>query len=244
MTFTPTNPIDTPDFSQQPAIGGFVFAQAQNITIAAGQNNFGPWYVGNVQSTISKIFCGANVGDWINLTWWADQQMSSSINSIQYKKANQSWTVDNNPNYGPWLSIQIESNGGVGQSGVYYQLSGVPIWSPIGTVGQWAGSSAGVLAYMPYQAVASGATVSITPGAFVPGPAKLYMYNEKGNGQYLIVPKAGTYANNSLGGSSISTGARGPVSVDIVLPYDDWQLQVTNLNAAADNLTASVITLR
>lgn len=244
MTFAPTNATDAPDWSGQPGIGGFVMGANLNASFPFGNTMVGPWYVGNVAASIIKFFFGSTLNDAVTAYWWQEQEMIHQINSVAYKKGGKTWTVDCVPNYGPWLSLNFNVPSGGTEVGCAYIVSGVPVYNYYGQVGQWAGNEPGILLQVPFQSVAAGVTLSVQGGSFVPGPADVFFYTDHGSAELLIEATAGTFANNHLGGYALVGNPTACDTKEILLPYDDWRIQITNRGSSVMNTMAAVLTKR
>lgn len=223
-----------------------MFAHTTANNLPNGQTILGPWYVGNVPAVIHwHTWSVLNPHNSFQVLFTTDQQGTNGITGPTYFTNSGAATFDICPVLGPWAWIYAFNNGAAASSLAYY-IGAIPVWSPQGLLGNAdTGSSwPGMLLWTQQQAIAAGATVAFTPTAFVPGKAMISVNGAGSICQVFLKMLAGPNVNQSIAGVAIGTNDARWKTQEIVLPNDNYQVNIRNDSAAAGTFSVYLTTER
>lgn len=239
-----TNATDQPDFYSPGGYGtgDLVFNESQNIA-ASQVYNAGTFYVGAAQALALKMFLFAG-GPVQFSVLWNSQLAAQTVAGSFYTKSQFNTTDEVLPVLAPYVNFQVLNMSATTQATIALYAYVQNVMPGGGSFGAIGGGGTRVLAAVPLQNVNAGNIVTVVPVSNVPGPGVITIQANNTQVQATVRPVAGAYSGGFLGAAFTTVAGWGGSSQGIVLPNDDWSLQLSNDSGAAIDGVACVMSAR
>lgn len=248
MTFF--NATDAPDGVNAPSFGRGTLMNESAAALPVGTTVFPNginswWYVGSA-SYLTLVFAPSISGAIeYNVEFFGSQNAADLVTLVTYSKIGGLPTVDIIPIVGPYMHLAVVNTGPANASQIFIGLGfgSVPEGSLGGFTGPF-GIAGRVLATIPFQAIPANSNLVVGMEANVPGAGIMTLFGETQVFTSVVLVTAGPAINLNAGIASIPAGSFTATTVPIILPNDDWELEITNRGAAAAKGLATVMSAR